>query len=416
MTSRFERAQWRMAADWLAVAAVAAIPWSTSVSYILLGIWIVVLIPSSEPEEWRDVMKHPAAWLPVALVTLSFAGMAWASGVDWSDRFNGFASFAKLLVIPVLLVQFRHSPRAHYVFVGFVLSCAIVLLLSFMMALTGMKPLTKGSTSYGVPVRDYIVQSQEFILCAVGLIYLVYLRLCERKVALALALAVLAALFLINVTLVAPSRTGLVTAPALLVILVMAHCRRAVSLAVGIAIVAMAAAAFVASPKIQDRMFGILTEIQDYRTRQVATSAGQRYDFWTTSLDIVAKAPVIGHGTGSVHEKFIRAAEAQGSPKPPTTNPHNQTLTVGIQLGFAGILLLYAMWLSHALLFRPGGLAGWVGLAVVAQNVIGSLFNNHLFDFAQAFIYMFGVGVAGAIILGQREEARLGVQQAAVKT
>ena len=39
-------------------------------------------------------------------------------------------------------------------------------------------------------------------------------------------------------------------------------------------------------------------------------------------------------------------------------------------------LLLFAMWMSHALLFRGGGLAGWVGLAVVAQNVIGSLFNN----------------------------------------
>jgi hypothetical protein len=76
-----------------------------------------------------------------------------------------------------------------------------------------------------------------------------------------------------------------------------------------------------------------------------------------------------------------------------------------------------AMWLSHALLFRYGGLAGWIGLAVVAQNVIGSMFNNHLFDFAQAWIYMFGVGVAGAMMLGpSREAARLSAPRNAVKT
>jgi hypothetical protein len=75
------------------------------------------------------------------------------------------------------------------------------------------------------------------------------------------------------------------------------------------------------------------------------------------------------------------------------------------------------MWLSHLLLSRHGGLAGWVGLAVVAQNIIGSLFNNHLFDFTQAWIYMFGVGVAGAMMLAQsREAARQAAPQAAGST
>ena len=72
---------------------------------------------------------------------------------------------------------------------------------------------------------------------------------------------------------------------------------------------------------------------------------------------------------------------------------------VAIQLGIAGTALLFGMWLSHFILFRVGGLAGWVGMAVVAQNFIGSLFNNHLTDFTQSWIYIFGVGVAGALAL-----------------
>ncbi|MGD9923849.1 MAG: ligase, partial [Pseudorhodoplanes sp.] len=167
MTARYDRAQWRAIADWLAVATVAAIPWSTSLAYILIVAWLLVLIPTTEPDEWREVLGHPAAYVPVALVAVSFVGMAWASGVGWSDRLNGFSSFAKLLVIPALFVQFRTSPNANRVFVSFLVSCSLVLLVSWTMVVTGMKPITGASTSYGVPVRDYIVQSQEFILCAV---------------------------------------------------------------------------------------------------------------------------------------------------------------------------------------------------------------------------------------------------------
>jgi len=417
MRAPYDREQWRRLADWLAIAVACAIPWSTSVAYILIGAWAFVLIPTVDRDDWRDVLKHPAAWLPIALIALAASGMLWATGVEWDNRLEGFASFGKLVSIPLLFVQFRNSTRAHWVLLAFLVSCSLVLLLSWIMVFTGMKPITRGATSYGVPVRDYIVQSQEFILCAVGLIYLVYLRLRERRFGWALALAVLAALFLVNVTLVAPSRTGLVTVPVLLAILVIAHCRWQVSIAAVCAIVAAAVAVFAASPKIQGRLLAIATEIQDYRTRQATTSAGERYEFWTTGIGIVAKAPVIGHGTGAVHDSFIRAAAERGSRKPATTNPHNQTLTVAIQLGFAGALLLFAMWMSHALLFRGGGLAGWVGLAVVAQNVIGSLFNNHLFDFAQAWIYMFGVGVAGGMVLSQSLRAsQFAVPQAAGRT
>ena len=35
---------------------------------------------------------------------------------------------------------------------------------------------------------------------------------------------------------------------------------------------------------------------------------------------------------------------------------------------------------------------------VVVQNIISSLFNSHLFDFTQGWIYVFGVGVAGGLI------------------
>ena len=61
--------------------------------------------------------------------------------------------------------------------------------------------------------------------------------------------------------------------------------------------------------------------------------------------------------------------------------------------------MLYAMWLLHLLLFRGDGLAAWIGLMVVAQNIFSSLFNSHLFDFHEGWMYVLGVGVAGGMTL-----------------
>ena len=62
-------------------------------------------------------------------------------------------------------------------------------------------------------------------------------------------------------------------------------------------------------------------------------------------------------------------------------------------------VVLWAMWIAHLLLFRGSGLAEWVGLVIVVQNIVGSLFNSHLFDFAQGWVYVLGVGVAGGMAL-----------------
>ena len=83
------------------------------------------------------------------------------------------------------------------------------------------------------------------------------------------------------------------------------------------------------------------------------------------------------------------------------TYRYGDVLAVGIQLGFAGIVLLLAMWISHLALFRGAGLAGWVGLVVVIQNIVGSQFNSHLFDFTHGWFYVVGVGVAGGAVLKQ---------------
>jgi O-antigen ligase len=56
-------------------------------------------------------------------------------------------------------------------------------------------------------------------------------------------------------------------------------------------------------------------------------------------------------------------------------------------------------------LFRGATLVAWFGLAVVVQNVVGSFFNSYLFDFAQGWLYVLGVGIAGGMVLRDAPEA-----------
>ena len=74
-------------------------------------------------------------------------------------------------------------------------------------------------------------------------------------------------------------------------------------------------------------------------------------------------------------------------------------MNVAVQWGALGILVLYSMWIVHLLLFRGSDLGSSIGLLVVIQNVMSSLFNSHLFDFHEGWMYVLGVGVAGGMVM-----------------
>lgn len=86
-----------------------------------------------------------------------------------------------------------------------------------------------------------------------------------------------------------------------------------------------------------------------------------------------------------------------------TVNPHNQTFAVAIQLGVVGAIALWAMWIAHLALFRGLGIVAWFGLLVVLENILSSAAHSHLFDFNSGWLYVFGTGVLGGMMLRGRD-------------
>ncbi len=213
----------------------------------------------------------------------------------------------------------------------------------------------------------------------------------------------LALVFLANVLYVAHSRTALVVIPVLLLLFACKHLSWRGMILLLLAGVVAAALIWLLVRPVRDNVTNLLNEMRQYQPTGDRTRAGERLEFWRKSIGFIADAPVVGHGTGSVRDQFRRSvAQETGMAALASENPHNQTFAVAIQLGLAGAVVLFAMWMAHLSLFRGGGFAAWVGLVIVTQNIVGSLFNSHLFDFTQGWSYVVGVGVAAGVVFRDR--------------
>jgi O-antigen ligase len=307
-------------------------------------------------------------------------------------------------MIPLVFIQFRRSDRGHLVFAGFVLSCVVLLLWSFALTYWPGSPL-HFSRDFGVPVRNAASQSGEFTTCIFGLLFLAYEATARRQWLLLLGFAAVILGMLANILFVATGRTALIVIIVLIVLFAARtlSLRGIVFLFVGAGVVA--AVAWATSPYLRDRTAAVWRDIQEYEAADQRNSTSERIEFAKHSIEFIIRAPIIGHGTGSIDDLFARSTIGKtGAAGSATTNPHNQTFAVAIQLGIVGAAVLWAMWIAHLLLFRGTGLAEWVGLLIIVQNIVGSLFNSHLFDFLQGWVYVLGVGVAGGMVLKRRTE------------
>jgi hypothetical protein len=269
----------------------------------------------------------------------------------------------------------------------------------------------------------------------VALAYPIVQLLRSGKIWQALALCAIGLSLIANMVLVVVSRTALVTLPILFVGFGLLHLRLrgnllmlGAAVAVGLVVwlvpfgtiwssvvpnvcaahpllrpeMSAARREMLTSPSLGWTFKTFARDYQLYEEENVPTSFGERLTYWKNALGFIADAPLVGHGTGSNRVLFEQAAQGPGwtAGVRVVPNPHNQTLNVAIQWGVLGVVVLYAMWGTHFMLFFRGvGLASWIGLLVVVQNVLTSVFNSHIFDFHEGWMYVLGVGIAGGMAL-----------------
>jgi O-antigen ligase len=398
-------AAWAKTADIFAVLIALSLPWSTSLVGIFGVALLVAMAPFLDVRAFLPSLKRPICALPIALFALAVFGTFW-SDAPWGARLYAIGPTTKLLLLPLLFYHFERSARGMQVFIAFLVSCTLLMVMSWIVAFDpslSLKP--KVEISRGIFVKNYIDQSQEFGLCAVALAYPIITFLRTKRILLAALLIAIAMSFVVNMAFVVVSRTALVTIPVMLAVFALLHLNwRSIVMILCVTTI-FGGVAWQMSPQLRLTVATFSRDYQLYSEQNASTSIGQRLEFWKKSLRFFAEAPILGHGTGSTRGLFEQAAVGQvGAAAEIIGNPHNQTLNVAVQWGLIGIVVLYAMWLMHLLLFRGDGLVAWIGLLVVVQNIFTSLFNSHLFDFHEGWMYVLGVGVAGGMVERSRKD------------
>ena len=395
-----DRERWLRIADILAVGLAVSLPWSTSATGIFAALLAIVLVPATRSDEWRTVLRMLAGGIPVLLCALGAVGMLWAD-VSMAERWRGLESFLKLLFIPLLIIQFRRSDYGRYALAGFLVASTVLLVASWALAALPGLPW-RGQYSVGIPVKDFISQSTVFTICIFFLAELARVAWRDGQKRYAVLLLVVLLGFLANLMSVTFTRATVFVVPALILLFGLTRLGWKSTAVLIVSVVLTIVAIWPFAPHLQLRVSTFTTELRNYSTDNARSSAAERLEFWKKSVDFVARAPLIGHGTGSIPELFRQTTIGQtGVSAVASKNPHNQTLTVAIQLGLVGVAVLFAMWAAHLFVFRGGGFVAWTGLVVVVQNVVSSLFNSHLFDFTHGWIYVVGVGIAAGAMLSE---------------
>ena len=360
-----------------------------------------VLLPTLDVAAIRREIATAAGGLPVLLWCLGAVGMVWAS-VDWSARLGGLDGFNRLLAIPLLFAQYRRSTHGYWVIWGFLVSSALVLIASFVIALfPGLN--WRDPAVPGIPAHDDIYQSSAFLICTFALLGFACDEGRKRHWGKTFGFIAIGAAFLADFAFATFSRAALLVAPVLVALLGWRERRWGGLLAACVLLGAIGVGAWFAAPNLRARIDQSFDELGDYLATNKGTSIGEHTAFLRESLAISAAAPILGHGTGSIPEEFrkITAGKA-GASAEATVNPHNQTFAVTIQIGLVGALVLWSMWIAHLLLFRGDSVIAWCGKVVVAENIVSSTFHTHLFDFNNGWLYVFGVGVLGGMALQER--------------
>ncbi|MEK6352626.1 MAG: O-antigen ligase family protein [Burkholderia cenocepacia] len=401
------------AARAFAVAALCMVPVSTALTNVFCGLFAVALVIS--PEFWRDLrsfVTDPAS-LAALLILAALAVSVTYTVAPHDKAWNWVAKYDKLLLLPFAVLAFRHSNWAPIVRRCWFGTLCVILLLSTTnyLGLTAIGPAhaTQLPLSRAWVFKNHIAAG---MFGALLFYQAADLALATRTRLSRVAYAGIAVWSLVNVFVMLQGRTGQVI--ALLLILVVAIrfvllLRRQSALRAGLAagtlILAGVALVVAACTVHNGRLTKVVTEVQQYRQSDAATSTGLRLEWYKKGIELFRQRPVLGYGAGGLEIEFQKlsagktAAEGQL-----TANPHNEYLLMAVQLGTVGLLLFVNLIVQIARGSRTlDPHSRHLLLAWLAIFTIGSLANSLLLDFAEGHLIVLLAGIL--LGCGERSEA-----------
>ena len=370
---------------WPVYLMAAALPVSmaaTSIAKLLIALVGAAVLLQAMAQRRPLVRLDRLLSLRLAGLILLALGLSIGySSVPWTQALGDWGKYAKLIVIPLILLLLR-SERESAIAVGILLVTQSFVLLSSCLLGLGVNlpwvPMDRNAVA--TVFTSYLDQS----MMTAG-----YAALCWHLRQRfpgghgALIATVLAGLALINVIVMLPGRSGQLAILAVATLAIwwaLPPRKRLLILGVPLLLVLLAGAI---PSEFQERMGKAVHEATAYEEAgDKTTSTGLRLNFWHRSVQAIAERPWTGYGVGSWGQQFLRLDGPKSSlGASPRSNPHQEFLQFGVQLGVGGIVLLAAFML--ALAKDAAGFSPELQRAtqsIVAVFAVSCMFNSALFD------------------------------------
>jgi len=368
----------------MAVATAFSLAVSTALCTVTMVLFLAFWIASGGYRaKLARIRAQPIALWSLALLLMLNLGVVYSSA-SLDQALDTLRSYRELLYIPLLLTVFNEEQWQRRGYYAFLVAMALTLILSYC-KLFGWPPL-------GPPKEAYTVFKGRI---AHGLLmaYAIYLwaEHFMQQGRWRWLWGILAALGLVNLLLMIGGRTGHFVFFALIVLFMYRHWRWQGLLASGLVVVGLALAASYTSDIFRARMGAMVNDLK-WPEAKVITSGRVRLEFYSNTLGLIMRHPVLGGGTGSFIPEYAELAKEKALY--PTDNPHNEFLLITTQVGLLGLVLLlmlgYRQWrMSYGL--RPEYVAAAQGLVVTMA--VGSLFNSLLLDFTEGHFYALLTGI-----------------------
>lgn len=339
-------------------------------------------------------------WTPkiVLAILIAFALSLWWTVVDQEFALLALVKHSKLMEIVLLLSLIRTTREARIAITAFAIGLAFLLLSSWLLAFGVPVPWVTDPIGKNVVFSTYLDQSIIFATAAAVFWHLRSDKLWPHWLG-----ALLAGAALINTLLLLEGRTGYVVALTVLSLAAMwampSRWRLATLIATPIIVLL---GLYVGSTQVQERVSKILRESQNYASQgENASSSGWRLNAWHRSLQAMQDKPWNGHGVGSwtpAVKKHEGATALQTFGAGNSSNPHQEYLLWGVELGVGGSLLLLALLVSivrDSQRFSPS--VKRATISVLAAMAVACLFNSALYDDLMGDFFCITLGLLMAL-------------------
>ncbi len=359
-----------------------------SLAKVLLFVFALVYLIANHSNSQSDPV-FDGLWTPRIVLAILFAfslSLLWTS-VDMQLAVVSLVKHGKLLEIVLLISLIRTGREARIGITVFVAGQAFLLFSSWLLVAgvpipwnTVTRNLHAWSTKH-VVFSSYLDQSIIFATMAAIFWHLRSDQLWPRWLG-----GLLAGATLINVFLLLEARTGYAVALTMLCLTAMWAMQKRLRLSVVIAApVIVLLGFFLELPQIHDRLSMLVYESENYANQgEHESSSGWRLNAWYRSVQAIQEQPLAGHGVGS-WTQTVKRLEGNSTKDPfgagQASNPHQEYLLWGVELGVAGTLLLLSLMLGvvrDAQRFKTS--IKRATISVTAAAAVACLFNSTLYD------------------------------------